>query len=166
MQEMTSQGWKRRGCSIVWSPELLAPLITGQDAVPLRTVLEWSRHSIPDPLGGSKTVLVGGLQTVLDVLSDKDAAYGWLRENILPLCRRWCNRFAGVGLVFGMDGPSKVIQLNDADDLVYFGKGADRETKVCLTRAIWNGAATGNGVFKLTGEGSTEIGGFHVKHLS
>ncbi len=63
-----------------------------------------------------------------------------------------------------VDGPGKLFQLNEADDLVYFGKGSDRETKLCLTRAVWNGAATGTGVFKLTAEGA--IGGFHVKHLS
>ena len=167
MQEMTAQKvWTRRGCSIVWSPELLAPLITSNDAIPLRTVLEWSRHTIPDPPARSKTVLVGGLQTVLEVITDVNAEYDWLRTNILPLCRRWCNRFAGVGLVFGMDGSGKLFQLNEADDLVYFGKGADRETKLCLTRAMWNGAATGTGVFKLIADGTKDIGGYHVKHLS
>ena len=29
------------------------------------------------------------------------------------------------------------------------GEGPDRDSKLCLTRAIWNGAATGNGVYKL-----------------
>ncbi|MBI4291277.1 MAG: hypothetical protein HY661_07360 [Betaproteobacteria bacterium] len=167
MQEMTAQSWKRRGCSIVWSPELLTPLITDADATPLRTVLEWEHHGLPEsPPGGSRTVLVGGLQTVLEVMPDTDTAYAWLRENILSLCRRWCNHWGNVGLVFGMDGPGKLFQLNEADDLVYFGKGSDRDTKLCLTRAIWNGAATGTGVFKLITEGTKEIGGFHVKHLS
>lgn len=167
MQEMTAQSWKRRGCSVVWSPELLSPLITENDAVPLRTVLEWQRHGLPEtPPGGGHTVLVGGLQTVLEVMPDSDTAYAWLRANILPLCRRWCNHWGNVGLVFGMDGPARLFQLNEADDLVYFGKGSDRETKLCITRAIWNGAATGNGVFKLIVEGTKETGGYHVKHLS
>ncbi len=167
MQEMTAQSWKRRGCSIVWSPELLAPLITNAEATPLRTVLEWQRQGLPEsPPAGGKTVLVGGLQTVLEVMPDSDTAYAWLRGNILPLCRMWGNHWASVGLVFGMDGPGKLFQLNEADDLVYFGKGSDRDTKVCLTRAIWNGAATGNGVFKLVSEGTKEIGGFHVIRIS
>jgi hypothetical protein len=167
MQEMTAQSWKRRGCSIVWSPELLAPLITASEATPLRTVLEWKRHSLPEsPPGGRNTVLVGGLQTILEVMPDTDAAYTWLRGNILSLCRRWSNHWGNVGLVFAMDGPGKLFQLNEADDLVYFGKSSDRDTKLCLTRAIWNGAATGTGVFKLIAESTKEIGGFHVKHLS
>ena len=167
MQEMTAQSWKRRGCSIVWSPELLASLITDGEAIPLRTALEWERHGLPDnPPGGSKTVLVGGLQTVLEVMPDADTGYAWLRRNVLSLCRMWSNHWAGVGLVFGMDGPGRLFQLNESDDLVYFGRGAERDTKLCLTRAIWNGAATGNGVFKLMTQGAKEIGGFHVVRVS
>ena len=71
MQEMTAQSWKRRGCSIVWSPELLSALITDTEATPLRIALEWRRHGLPEsPPGGGKTVLVGGLQTVLEVMPD------------------------------------------------------------------------------------------------
>lgn len=167
MQEMTAQSWKRRGCSIVWSAELLAPLITETEAIPLRTALEWERHGLPDspPVSG-KTVLVGGLQTILEVMPDSNEAYAWLRRNILPLCRMWSNHWAGVGLVFGLDGPSKLYQFNESDDLVYFGRGADRDVKLCLTRAIWNGAATGNGAYKLIVEGTKDIGGFHVVRVS
>ncbi len=167
MQEMTAQSWKRRGCSIVWSPDLLAPLITSGNAIPLRTALGWLRSGLPDePPGGSRTVLVGGLQTVLEVMPHNDIAYTWLRSKILPLCRMWSNHWDGVGLVFGLDGPTKLFHLNEPDDLVYFGKGNDRDTKLCLTRAIWNGAATGIGVFKLIVEGSKEVGGFHVQRVS
>jgi hypothetical protein len=167
MQEMTAQSWKRRGCSIVWSPDLLAALITDAEATPLSIALEWQRHDLPEsPPGGGKTVLVGGLQTVLEVMPDSGTAYAWLRANILPLCRKWSNHWEGVGLVFGMDGPSKLFQLNEPDDLVYFGRGTDRDTKICLTRAIWNGAATGNGVYKLIAESTKDIGGFHVVRVS
>jgi hypothetical protein len=167
MQEMTAQSWKRRGCSIVWSPELLAPLITDAEAIPLRTALQWQRHGLPESTPGDrKTVLVGGLQTVLEVIPDSNAAYAWLRRNVLSLCRMWSNHWAGVGLVFGMDGPGKLFQLNESDDLVYFGRGTDWNTKVCLTRAIWNGAAAGSGVYKLIVEGTKDIGGFHVVRVS
>src|SRR3954466_11520733 len=143
MQEMTANSWKRRGCSIVWSPELLAALITDSEAAPLRTALNWQRNGLPEsPPGGGRTVLVGGLQTVWELMSDPDTAYAWLRRNLLPLCRMWCNHWAGVGLVFGMDGPNRFFQLNESDDLVYFGRGIDRDIKLCLTRGIWNGAAT------------------------
>jgi hypothetical protein len=167
MQEMTAQSWKRRGCSIVWSPELLSGLITDAEATPLRVALEWRQQGLPDsPPGRGKTVLVGGLQTIIEVIVAPDAAYAWLRANILPLCRMWSNHWDGIALVFGMDGPSKLFQLNESDDLVYFGRATDRDSKLCLTRAIWNGAATGKGVYKLISETTKDIGGFHVVRVS
>ena len=119
-----------------------------------------------DTPAGADTVLVGGLQTVLNVMPDAETSYAWLRANVLPLCRQWSNHWTGVGLVFGMDGPGKRFELNEADDLVYFGRETERNKQVCLTRAIWNGAATGTGVFRLMPEGSREIGGFHVVKVS
>ena len=167
MQEMTANSWKRRGCSIVWSTELLAAIITDTEATPLRAALHWQHHGLPEsPPGAGKTVLVGGLQTVLELMPDVNMAYAWLRTNILPLCRMWSNHWAGVGLVFGMDGPGKLFQLNEPDDLVYFGRASDRDGKLCLTRAIWNGAATGNGAYKLIVESTRDIGGFHVVRVS
>ena len=167
MQEMTASGWKRRGCSLVWSPDLLRDLITGIEATPLEVVLQWQRSSFPeDTPSGAKTVLVGGLQTVLNTMPDAETSYAWLRTNILPLCRRWTNHWPAVGLVFGMDGPAKRFEQNESDDLVYFGREPERNKKVCLTRAIWNGAATGPGAFKLTVDGAKEIGGLHVVKVS
>ena len=151
----------------MWAPDLLAALITDVEASSLRTALGWSRHGLPEsPPGGGKTVLVGGLQTVLEVMPDADSAYVWLRANLLPLCRMWSNHWAGVGLVFVMDGPGRLFQLNESDDLVYFGRGADRDSRLCLTRGIWNGAATGNGTYKLIVESTKDIGGFHVVRVS
>src|ERR1700730_15911500 len=130
MQEMTANSWKRRGCSIVWSPVLRAALITDTEAAPLRTALSWQRHGLPEsPPGGGKTILVGGLQTVLELTPDADTAYAWLRANILPLCRMWSNHWAGVGLVFGMDGPSKaprwdLIVFDEAHHLTDYQNGA------------------------------------------
>src|SRR5262249_14409866 len=127
---------------------------------------EWLRDGFPEsPPGGGKTVLVGGLQTVLEVMPDAGTSYEWLRKRILPLCRLWGNHWENVGLGFGMDGPGKRFNLDEADDVVYFGRG-DQDARLCLTRAIWNGAATGSGVFKLMVDGTKDIGGFHVIRIS
>jgi hypothetical protein len=167
MQELTSTRWHRSGSSIVWAPELLAPLITGGDAVPMRTVLEWYHHGFPEsPPADRKTVLVGGLQTVLGSFREVDAAYGWLRQNLLPLVRAFQEHWDRVGLVFGMDGPAKLFTCNEADDLVYFGKGNEKAAKVRLTLGIWNGAATGGGVYQLPVPESKEIGGYYVERVS
>ena len=97
MQEMTAHSWKRRGCSLVWSPDLLRDLITGIEATPLNVALEWQRSGFPDDTpSGANTVLLGGLQTVLNTMPDAETSYAWLREYSpavptmeQPLGRRW-----------------------------------------------------------------------------
>lgn len=168
MQEMTSSSWKRRGSSFVWSPELLGPLIIEGDATPLRTVLGWLEAGFPEsPPGDRQTILVGGLQTTLEaIMPDVETAYAWLRGNILRLCQECGDRWERVGLVFGMDGPGRLFTYNEADDLVYFGKGTNRSKLLPLTRGIWNGAAIGNGAYKLMVEETKEVGGYHVQRVS
>lgn len=167
MKEMTATRWQRSGSSLIWSPALLAPLITEADAVSLRAVLDWASDGFPEsPPAGRSTVLVGGLQTVLWTASSPEAAYDWLRQNILPLIRAFQSHWDQVGLVFGMDGPARLFEYNVADDLVYFGRDAQRARRVKLSLGIWNGAATGDGAFELLVPGTTEVGGYYVQRVS
>jgi hypothetical protein len=164
---MDGSSWQRQGNSIVWAPDLLGPLITEGEAVPLRTVLGWLKLGFPDsPPGDRSLILVGGLQTVLSALPDSSSRYDWLRQHVLPLNRACAGRWGRVGLVFGMDGPASMFTFNNADDLVYFGKGTDLAKKIPITRALWNGAAFGTGAFRLIVPGTSEVGGYHVQHLS
>jgi hypothetical protein len=167
MQEMDGNRWKRKGCSIVWSSDLLEPLITEGEAVPLRVVLGWYRTGLPDnPPGDRNPILVGGLQTVLTVLPSTEARFQWLRQHILPLTKDVGNRWAAVGLVFAMDGPGKLFTHNEADDLVYFGRWSDRTEKVAITHAMWAGAATGEGTYQIVVPGTKDVGGYHVIKVS
>lgn len=167
MDDMTSDAWQRSGSSIIWSPELLEPLIRRGHAVPLLTPLEWMEVGFPEaPPGDESTVLVGGLQTVLETAPTPEAAFRWLRERIMPLIRASQEHWPGVGLVFGMDGPKSLFSLSEADDRVCFGRAQDRRQKVKLTLAIWNGAAAGPGAYQLIVPDKREVGGYHVRRVS
>ena len=88
MNDMDATTWKRRGSSIVWSPDLLGSLITDGSVLPLRTALCWMTNGFPDDTpDGGKTVLIGGLQTVLETAGSTEEAYDWLRANIMPFLR-------------------------------------------------------------------------------
>jgi len=169
MKDMTSKAWQHLGSSIIWSPELLGPLVLAGEAVPLRVALGWTKHGFPEsPPGGRSTVLVGGLQTVLESFPHQanDAAFTWLRLNIKPLIRAFQSHWGNVGLVFAMDGPDKLFTFNEADEIVYFGRAKDRSEQLKLTLGTLNGAATGEGAFRLLVPETKELGGYHVKHLS
>lgn len=54
MQEMDGSSWKRQGSSIVWSPELLAPLVTQGEVIPLRTAVGEIREGDAASLWGQR----------------------------------------------------------------------------------------------------------------
>ena len=168
MKDMDATTWKRRGSSIVWSPDLLGSLITDGSVVPLRTALCWMTDGFPDDTpDGSSTVLLGGLQAVLETAGSAGEAFEWLRANIMPLLREVQGHWPRVGIVFGMAGPRSLFHLNEGDDLVYFGRSKDRSKNVRITLGMWNGAATGEGAYRLMTTGpKKEVGGYHVNHIS
>ena len=168
MKDMDASTWKRRGSSIVWSPGLLGSLITDGSVVPLRTALCWMTDGFPDdtPDGGS-TVLIGGLQAILETIGTNEEQYDWLRANIMPFLRSVQGHWPRVGIVFGMTGPRNLFHLSEGDDLVYFGRSKDRSKNVRITLGMWNGAATGEGAYRLMTTGAKkEVGGYHVNHIS
>jgi hypothetical protein len=167
VEEMTSDSWQRSGTSVIWSPELLKPLVMRGDALSLREPMVWLESGFPDepPVTG-QTVLIGGLQTVLETAETPDAAFRWLRERILPLVRKFQDHWPGVGVVFGMDGPKTLFSLNESDDLIDFGRARDRGQRIKLSLGIWNGAATGSGAYQLVIPDKKEVGGYHVRRVS
>ncbi len=174
MQEMASTAWKRKGSSIVWHPDLLADLIPNIEPTPLRVLLHWLNSGFPElPPGNARTVLVGGLQTVLETMQadstvTPDQIAAWLRANVLASVRAWKQHWPNVGLIFVMDGPGPLFEFNEADEIVYFGRRRDRAKKVKLSLAMWNGAASGTGAYQLMVEKNRakETGGYFVERVS
>ncbi len=170
MQEMTASTWKRTGSGIVWHPALLGDLVRDVEPTPLRTMVGWLKTGFPEnPPGGRRTVLVGGLQTVVETMmqtQEPDAVADWLRNHALATVRAWKSHWPTVGLVFVMEGPGSLFEYNVGDELVYFGRGKDRAKKVKLSLAIWNGAASGAGAYQLLVPATNEIGGYFVRWLS
>ena len=73
MQEMTASTWQRRGSSIVFSNELLGPLISETSIVSVREVLGWMKSWPKSVPNNAQTVLLSGLEAVIEVMSQQDA---------------------------------------------------------------------------------------------
>lgn len=165
MHDMSSSAWQRRGSSVVYSRHMLGPLIAAGCLVSLREALGWLRQWPDAPPGNGHTVLVGGLETCLEVLSTGEAE-DFLRRRVKPFILEFQSRWDQRGLVFGFGCPSQRFRV-DAQENVLFSH--PQGGAVHLSSCLWNGAA-GQDLYRLlTKDPATNqpvLGGFHVRRLS
>lgn len=174
MNETTTNAWLRQGCSLIWDPDFLTPLLQKNSPVPLREVLLWSRQGFPaaPPVEGS-TVLVAGLQTCLETLPPAQA-FTLLRTLIQPMIRRWQDTWPSYGLVFGLKCSWSQWRI-DTNEHAHLRVRTNDEIDV--TFALWNGAARGvlklvvspeesSGLDTKSKTQPSRIGGFYARRLS
>ena len=108
MRDMSSSAWLRRGSSIVFDRFTLGPLIGEGALVSMREALRWMNAWPAEPPGNGRTVLVGGLETLLDVL-DPLAAMDFLKKRLNPFVQEFQARWDQRGLVFGFGSTNACV---------------------------------------------------------
>lgn len=165
MEDMTSSGWQRRGSSVVFHPKLLGPLIDAGCMVSLREALGWMKSWPATAPGNGQTVLVAGLETVLEVVAPQEAEE-FLRSRIKAYIHEFQSHWDQRGLVFGFGCPASRFRVDAFEDVKFTGPG---ERGVGLSMNLWNGSAREDMCRILvddTGTGRQEVGGFYVRRLS
>lgn len=165
MEPLTSGMWKNRGSSVVFHPNLLGPLLSAGCMVSLREALSWMKNWPANPPGNGKTVLVGGLEAALEVLSPEDAEE-LLRSQVKAFIHEFQAQWDQCGLVFGFGCSASRFQVDPSEHVLFVGPG---NRIVPLSSALWNGSAVQD-MYKLMFRNSTtgkdEPGGFYVRRLS
>jgi len=166
MDEMTASTWQRRGSSVVFHSKLLGPLIDAGCMVSLRDALGWLKSWPSEPPGESPTVLIAGLETVLEVL-DPPGAEEFLRTRVKAFIDQFQEHWDQRGLVFGFGCPAGRFKVDPTfEDVLFEGPG---NRTVRLSAGLWNGAARQDMlriVVKDEQTGRDEPGGFYVRRLS
>jgi len=164
MRDMSSSAWLRRGSSIVFDRHTLGPLIGGGALVSLREALGWMNAWPPQPPGNGPTVLVGGIETFLDVL-EPPKAEEFLKNRVNPFVQEFQARWDQCGLVFGFGTHERSFEVTASDEEVLFVR-RDGE-RVRLSYSLWDGSATMN-LARLTREeqGKSITVGYYVARIS
>jgi len=166
MREMSSSAWLRRGSSIVFDKHSLGPLITDVCLVSLRKALSWTKAWPARPPNDGQTVLVGGLETCLEVFSPEDAE-AFLRNRVKPLVLEFQSHWDQRGLVFGFGKSAKAFVVTPSDEEVLFIR--QDQQRVRLSYSLWDGSATMN-VTRLVRDdretGKRVTIGYHVPRIS
>jgi len=166
MRELSSTSWKRRGSSVIFDKDLLSPLITGGCLVSLREALGWIGHWPADPPGSGESVLVGGLETCLQVLG-ADEGEQFLRRRIKTFIQEFQYHWEGRGLVFGFATAPSQFRITQPGEEVMFTIPGGAEVR--LSYGLWNGTATADmsQLIRVEHESRNRVlGGFHVPRIS
>ena len=141
MRDLSSTTWQRRGSSVIWDRDALGPLLAADCLVSLRQVLGWRDHWPAEPPGNGSTVLVGGLETCLEVLVPEEAER-FLRGTIKPFIIEFQAHWDQRGMVFGFGTSQHSFRLEGATEELYFVRRDRRHVR--LSFAMWDGSSTLN----------------------
>lgn len=143
MRQLLDTVWQRRGISWLWDAEALIRVANANEAWSLRQFLRTAgKWPIELPSNSGKTLVVAGLEAVLDLLSPDDAA-AWLENDfkaaILAFQDEWGSDAA---LIFWLPGAGGRIAINSATDAVMWRCAAPHSNQqIDFGRILWGEAA-------------------------
>ena len=166
MDTISTTVWQRRGSCIVFDQKSLGPFITTNSLISLRQALSWSKGIPSNPPVPGRTILVSGLETVIETLGAADVE-DYLIHRIRPLLISLQNRWTDYGVVFGFSAHPRAFEETSLDEEVVFRR-RDRNP-VRLSEGLWDGSATVN-MRRVVREGERQgeevIVGYYVARIS
>jgi hypothetical protein len=158
--------WQRRGSCIIFDQKSLGSFIADGAVISLRQALSWSQELPANPPVPDRTILISGLETIVETMEPQEAE-DFLIRRIRPLLIHLQNRWTDYGVVFGFTSHPKTFEETSLDEEVLFRR-RDRKP-VRLSEGLWDGSATVN-MKRIVREGDQPgeevIVGYYVARIS
>ena len=164
MKELSADSWKRQGSSVIWDKDTLQSLLPVASLVSLRTFLTWHDAWPAQLPRNSRTILVGGLQTCLELLSPADGE-AFLSNRVQALISRQQARMDQFGIVFAFHNAShRTFEVTQRDEEVSYKRAG--QSLMPLSVPLWGrGSSTGILLVLRSGQPREAIG-HHVRRIS
>ena len=165
MDATSTTVWQRRGSAVVFDKASLGGFISTGALVSLRQALTWSSELPATPPVPGRTILVSGLETVLETMAPTKAE-AFLSSRVRPLLIRLQSQWTDCGVVFGFTSHANAFAETSLDEAVLFRRRDRREIR--LSEALWDGTATLNmkRIIRSTGQGEEALVGYYVARIS
>lgn len=135
MKILTNDAWRRQGSSIIFDAEELKKLLNEGAMVSLREFLAWDKNIPTDAPVHGQTVLVCGLEALMDTLPANEAQE-FLSMKIRPLIRKLGNEWTNTGIVFGFSQGGQVfLESNGMAEEVTFKRKDVTQVQISMT--LW-----------------------------
>lgn len=166
MNNISIDVWKRKGSSVIFDQSSLAPLISADVQISLREFLSWGNALPATPPISQKSILVSGLETILETMEPIEANT-FLVQRIRPMLIQIQSNWTDIGVVFGFSAHRKAFEETSMNEEVVF-KRRDRQA-VRLSDGLWDGSATVNMkrvVREATSQQEESTLGYYVARIS
>lgn len=166
MNVLTGTSWKRHGSSIIFMLAEIRELLRERAMVSLQDFLSWRRNPPEEPPVPGNTILVCGLEAILDTLPAEEAEE-FLRTKIRPVIKIVNNQWTETGIVFGFADYHKFEETGGLNEEVLMLRSD--EQKIRLSEGLWDGTAALNMLRIETpfiGEKQMVRIGYHVQRIS
>lgn len=165
METISNTVWQRKGSSVIFDKVSLGEFITEGAVISLRHLLSWSQGFPVDPPVTGHTILVSGLETIIETM-EPQVAEEFLARTIRPLLKNLQSRWPACGVVFGFSSHANAFEETVLNEEVLFRR-RDRRT-VRLSDGLWDGSASLllKRVNRQGEEGGDVIVGYYVDRIS
>lgn len=166
METISNTVWQRKGSSIVFDQKSLGPFIADGSVISLRQMLSWTKGLPVNPPVPGKTILVSGLETIVETLGSQEAE-AFLSRRVRPLIIDLQNRWNNCGMVFGFSAHRNAFKETSLEEEVLFQRRDKKQIR--LSEGLWDGSAAIN-MKRIVREGdkpeSEIIIGYYVARIS
>lgn len=164
MKELSADSWKRQGSSVIWDKAELEKLLTTASLVSLRQFLSWHDAwpaQLPRP---GRTILVGGLQTCLEVLSPSEGEE-FLSRRVQALITRQQAMMEQFGIVFAFHHANhRAFEITQRDEEISYKRAGQASTP--LSVPLWGRGSSADIQLVLRNGPPRETIGYHVRRIS
>ena len=144
MKTLEATSWQRNGSTLLFGLEQIQELLKKKSMVSLQEFLTWGGDIPDDPPipEDSRTILVCGLETVMETLSP-DEAQNFLRKKVRPVIQNVQNIWTDTGIVFCFpQGGQSFRETHSSREEVLFLRSDNQEIHV--SEGLWDGTADQN----------------------
>jgi hypothetical protein len=168
MEKISSDTWLYRGSTVLFNHTYLGDLLNKNTLqISLRQALAWHKGLPAEPPASAKTVLITGLETVMETAKDSKTADDFLLHRIQYLLRQIQQHWTNIGIVLTFTSPAAAFELTLENEELLFHR-RDR-IAINLSNGLWDGSAPANMRQIVTGDTvntKEEIVGYYVSRIS
>ncbi len=139
METISNTVWQRKGSCIIFDQKSLGPFIANDSVISLRQMLSWTKGLPENPPVPGKTILISGLETIVETMETQKVDE-LLSRQVRPILLDIRDRWPNFGIVFGFSSHKNTFRETALEEELVFHRRDKQQVR--LSDGLWDGNAT------------------------